>query len=149
MLAFPLFTKDTHMKKQLFAIAATILFMPAFSHADKAPEGLMPLETIDGYKVYLTDEKQPSKLIFIDGGKKEGKFLTISVNALEESGAGFAVMPAKNWNEYMENIQFAREYLAHCGSGKLIDVLTDTSKELSNYSPIHTMGYNIACEWLK
>ena len=52
--------------------------------------------------------------IFVDGGKKDKKIASISMAATYQTGAGFAVTPAKTLGEYMKNADKAEFYQTQC-----------------------------------
>ena len=88
---------------------------PAAFAAEPSFKDMKELEAVNGYMLYGSDYDDLDKAyIFVDGGKKDKKIASISMAATYQTGAGFAVTPAKTLGEYMKNADKAEFYQTQC-----------------------------------
>lgn len=121
--------KKTLMCTLLFALAS------AASAAQPSFKDMQKLEAVNGYMLYGSDYKELDKAyIFVDGGKKDGKIASVSMAAVYETGAGFAVTPGKTLDEYMKNADKAEFYQTQCAEHTVRKVNLK-KKEMGNPIP--------------
>ena len=102
------------MKKTLMYTLLLALTPAAFA-AEPSFKDMKELEAVNGYMLYGSDYDDLDKAyIFVDGGKKDKKIASISMAATYQTGAGFAVTPAKTLGEYMKNADKAEVYQTQC-----------------------------------
>jgi hypothetical protein len=102
------------MKKTLMYTLLLALTPAAFA-AEPSFKDMKELEAVNGYMLYGSDYDDLDKAyIFVDGGKKDKKIASISMAATYQTGAGFAVTPAKTLGEYMKNADKAEFYQTQC-----------------------------------
>ncbi|MFC2534927.1 MAG: hypothetical protein ACFNVM_06920 [Neisseria elongata] len=102
------------MKKTLICTILLTLTHAAFA-AEPSFKDMKELEAVNGYMLYGSDYKDLDKAyIFVDGSKKDGKIASISMAAVYQTGAGFALTPAKTLAEYMKNADKAEFYQTLC-----------------------------------
>lgn len=129
------------MKKWLFIMAVATLSSMAIAETEAERFGLQYVATPPGtnYKVYKGGE-----FMFIDA-RATGRFASISIPTIrQQQNAGYAIIPARNFDEMNQNGQFARGYSVNCGTDVVYD---DNGKgsRASELNQLHQAAANLAC----
>lgn len=90
-----------------------------------------------------------SEFIFVDGSSTAGMFSSASIAIIQTTQeAGYAVVPANDFQEMSRNAQFAKIYIADCDRQRITDEDGEVMR-LSNTSAFHQTAAGMACSVLK
>ena len=129
------------MKKWLFIIAVATLSSMATAKTEAERFGLQYVATPPGtnYKVYKGGE-----FMFIDA-RATGRFASISIPTIrQQQNAGYAIIPARNFDEMNRNGQFARGYSVDCGTKVVYDDSGQPNR-VSELNQLHQSAADLAC----
>ena len=125
----------------LLAILSCIGLTDAASLNDVKKYHLEYVATPDsGYTTYMSGD-----IMFIDASDDLGRIASISIPTVWEDGqAGYAIVPAKNFDEYNQNGQFARAYTVDCARQVIFDE-DDHATKISEMNALHANASFVAC----
>ena len=82
--------------------------------------------------------------MFIDA-RATGRFASMSILTIkQQQQAGYAIIPARNFDEMNRNGQFAQTYSVDCGTNVVYDG-NGQSNRASELNPLHQVASNLAC----
>lgn len=129
------------MKKTLLAMILAVISSMVMAKSEAEQFGLQYIETPPGtnYKVYGSGE-----FMFIDA-RDTGRFASMSILTIkQQQQAGYAIIPARNFDEMNRNGQFAQTYSVDCGTNVVYDG-NGQSNRVSELNPLHQVASNLAC----
>lgn len=129
------------MKKILFMAAAAMLSGMAMAKSEAEQFGMRYIATSPGtnYKIYNSGE-----FMFIDA-RATGRFASISIPVIQQQkSAGYAIVPARNFDELNKNGQFAQGYVVDCGTSIVYDADGQRSR-VSELNQLHQSAADLAC----
>lgn len=131
-------------------IGVSLAAVAALSHAS-IEDSLEYFDADDyGNIVYFASSK-PKQIDFImvDGSATVGMYSSANVATIAESGqAGYAVVPASNFEDMSRNAQFAKIYTVDCDRYKIKNEMGEVMR-LDNASAFHQTSAGMACSVLK
>lgn len=89
------------------------------------------------------------EFIFVDGSSTAGMFSSASIAIIQTTkDAGYAVVPANDFEEMSRNAQFAKIYAVDCDRQRITDEDGEVMR-LSNASAFHQTAAGMACSVLE
>jgi hypothetical protein len=129
------------MKKALLVVVLAVMSGMGMAKSEAEQFGMRYIATSPGtnYKIYNSGE-----FMFIDA-RATGRFASISIPVIQQQkSAGYAIVPARNFDELNKNGQFAQGYVVDCGTSIVYDADGQRSR-VSELNQLHQSAADLAC----